>query len=203
MLRQPVTWTSRPRLLPLVGLLALSACGSATTSQSSSATPAPKPTGVPFTAESFSTTIPPGWQNMTQDPSTYSQTVRTDEGTGILVITHPVPGQFSNSVNDVAGNIVVLQLNTVVPADQLQTCAQQERRGAVNPTAPIAVAVDRSPGYQVAYGADIKGTPGMNEEVCVNRDGKTYDISLTTSKYAFADQEKDYQSLLQSWKWTR
>ena len=182
-------------------ILALSSCSSGSTDTGPSGSPTPTPDVYPFTSDVFSVRIPTSWQNKTEDPATIQKVVRSTEGTGILVIVHPVPGQFVNGVNDVQGNIVVLARNEAVPDDALEAFAGQPRKGVTGLSSPTTVGVDGAVGYVVSYKSDIQGTPGQTEEVLVNHAGKTYDISLTTSQFAFKDQEADLQAIVHTWHW--
>ena len=184
-------------------LLSLAGCSAGTPAGSESASPTPTPNTYPFTGDVFSVQVPGSWQNKTEDPATVQKVVRTAEGTGLLVLIHDVPGQFVSGTNDVQGNIVVLARNEAVPDDALETFAGQQRKGVTDLTAPTTISVDTAVGYVVSYKSDIQGTPGETEEVLFNHAGKTYDVSLTTSQFAFADQEADLKALIHSWHWTR
>jgi hypothetical protein len=184
-------------------LLALSGCSTGSTANPTLA-PTPTPDTYSFTADVFTVHVPTAWQNKTEDPATVQKVVRTTEGTGILVLIHDVPGQFVNGQNDVQGNIVVLARNESVPDDALETFAGQQRKGVTGLTTPTTTAVDSAVGYVVSYKSDIQGTPGQTEEVLFNHAGKTYDVSLTTSQFAFnKGQEADLMSIIRSWHWTR
>jgi hypothetical protein len=188
----------------MAALMVLAGCGgSASSTTSGAGATSPAATGYAFTADVFTVSVPASWQNKTQDTGTYQKVVRTAEGTGTLVLVHPVPGQFSNSINDVEGNIVVMVRTEAVPDDALQTFAGQARKGVTSLTTPATQDVDSTVGYAVSYKSDIQGTPGQTEEVLFNHGNKTYDVSLTTSQYAFHDQEHDLMTLMRSWKWTK
>lgn len=190
------------KLLPLVlAVLALAGCGNPPPSPTATAA-TPAPTTYPFKGDVYGLRVPASWVDKTQDAATYNQVVRTSEGTGLLVLIHPVSGTYQPGVNDVEGNIVVLQRNDPVPDDQLSTFAGQPRKGVANLTGPTTMEIDGEVGYLITYEAPIDQTPGETEEALFNHEGRTYEVSLTTSKFAFQSEQSDLTSLLQSWKWT-
>jgi ABC-type glycerol-3-phosphate transport system substrate-binding protein len=173
------------------GLLA--ACGAPVS-------PSAAPTATPLSAGTFSTVIPPNWANKLSDATEVAKF--SANGTVEFLIEEGPPGQARQNINDVTANINVLLLSSTVPDDQLAAyLTTVSNSGATNLSSPLPFTIDGATGQYITYDRDIQGTPGESRDMLISHGGRTYDIVLNTSQYAFAQQLAGLQAVLTAWRW--
>jgi hypothetical protein len=183
----------------------LPACGSPAASSTAATDPASASAsplaGTPVTTAKFSTVVPAGWTNKLDD----SAEVQKFSGNGEVefLVEQGPPGQLQPGINDVTGNINVLLLATPVPDDQVAAYLQiVSTTGATNLSSPQSFTIDGATGELITYDRDIQGTSGESQDMIVNHGGDTFDIVLTTSQFAFTEQQPGLQAVLADWRWT-
>jgi hypothetical protein len=186
----------RPSVVALAaGCGILAACGAPLPSP---ATPSP----TPLSTGTFSTVVPANWTNRLSDAAEVAKF--SGSGTVEFLIEQAPPGQAQPDVNDVTANINVLLLSSTVPDDQVAPYLQSvSNSGAVNLSSPLPFTIDGATGQYITYDRDIQGTPGESRDMVINHGGKTYDIVLNTSQYAFTPQVAALQTVLAAWRWSR
>ena len=206
-------------LLPVAAamLLLLAACSpsqptgtSATASAGSSGTPQSTAVpGTPFTADTFTTVIPPGWDNDVTNPTEVAKFQSSGAVKYLIKQAPSAVGTPAAQVNDVTANINVVVVSQPVPNDKIVAYLQSvQSAGATNLSQPQQFTVDGTTGTYITYNRQIfdqngqNPTPGESQDMVVNHGGQTYDIVLNTSAFAFPAQQQGLQDILAAWKWT-
>jgi hypothetical protein len=170
------------------------ACGSGS---SSTAAPSVSPPAGTFTASDFTTVVPSGWSDETQNQSVVASV--SVSGTVLMLLL--APPTKSNVVDE---HIDVSSVSSPVPDDQLAGYLQSVgQKGATNLTSPETVDVDGVTGLFITY--DYQPSGGVSHEIedmVVNRNGTTYEIILNTAAADFSGQLPALQQVLSAWKWT-
>lgn len=173
---------------------ALVACGEpgATVSPSKGGTPvsgttSPRPA---FHATGFSTIIPAGWTDQTNN----SSAVATVSGDGTVVLLFTAAD---------GGHIDVRIAPQPVPDDQLAAyVASVSQNGATNLSSAQTFTLDSSSGVYITYNlASSAGVQLEDQDMVVNRSGDTYDIVLNTSQSDFGQESPALQAVLDGWRW--
>jgi hypothetical protein len=183
----------RSRLTPAIALLA-AGCGAAS---APSPSPTPSPTPGTFTSSDFTTTVPNGWSDETQNQSVVAAV--SVNGTVVMLLIAP-PTQ----ANVLDEHIDVSEVSTPVPDDQLAGYLQSvSQHGATNVSAAQTFSLDGVSGLFVTY--DFTPSGGVEhgiEDMVVNRNDTTYEIVLNTAATDFAGQQPALQEVLGAWQWT-
>lgn len=185
-----------PRLLTAAltaGCGLLATCGAPVT-------PSATPTATPLSTGTFATVVPPNWANKLGDATE----VAKFSGNGIVefLIEQAPIGVVRQNINDVTANINVLLLSSTVPDDQVAAyLASVSNNGATNLSSPLPFTIDSATGQYITYDRDIQGTPGESRDMIISHGGRTYDIVLNTSQYAFTQQLAGLQAVLTAWRW--
>jgi hypothetical protein len=188
----------------------MAGCNATTTTSSgtsgstaTSPTPSPSPTvaGTKVDGTDFSITLAEGWTDRTND-QTYLGKLNISQKV-FFMATHAVEGKFEANVNDVTANFNVVAIKEgLIKPDQFATyLASAGNHGATNLTPVKTMKVDGEDATYEEYDQDIQGTPGHTWDMVVNHNGKTYNITFTTSAFAFPTQVKVAQAMTSTLKW--
>jgi len=183
------------RLLPVLFVMVLASCGGG--SSSPSATPAPSVSPGGFTSSDFTTVVPAGWSDETQNQNVVAAV--SVDGTVLMLLIAP-PTQ-SNVLDE---HIDVSTVSTPVPDDQLSGYLQSvSQRGANNLTVPKTFNLDGVSGLFIAYSyTPSGGVTHRIQDMVLNRNSTTYEIVLNTAATDFPGQQPALQQVLNAWHWT-
>ena len=167
-----------------------------------SSTPAQSQTSAPSSLRTvaFNARIPAGWSDITSSRAAAGLVHLA--GTLLLLLeAAPAPPVYAG-VNDVEANIAVVRLDQAMQPAQLPSyLSSVTAYGAVQVSSPLPITVDGAAGTFVTYQSSAGGTPVESEDIAVNQAGATYEVELTTSRYAFTSHVGALLSLLASWEW--
>lgn len=183
-------------------VLVLAACGS-----SHGSTPPPSAAvtasgSVAFHASGFSTSIPGGWSDRTNDQAAVDA-VGASGAMQMLLIAATAGGSASNE------HIDVTTVAQPVPDDQLSSYLQSvAQNGATSVSTPQPFTLDRATGLFVTYNLSATATPPAQsltlkvQDMLINHGGQTYEIVLNTAQADFGAQLPALQHVLSSWHWS-
>jgi DcrB len=170
----------RPLLLLVVVLaLGLPACGSS------------EEEGVE--GSGYTMELPDGWKDRTEDAAKQSPGIKVDR----LIIGPRVEG-FATNVN---------VIREARPANStLEEIEQQGRpqiRGVggrdISQAKPVELGGERALSH--TYRIRQQGKLLTGEQFIAIRDGRVYNVTVTSAPSAFADARKDLREIADSWKW--
>ncbi|MFN2582017.1 MAG: hypothetical protein ABR498_04660 [Candidatus Dormibacteria bacterium] len=178
----------------------ITACGSTTVTARSSATGA-SPTTSPVNATTFTTRVTDGWQDLTSQPAAVERVQAP--GTVLLLLEAPPPSPVVRGLNDVAADIVVVQLQHFLSTAEFAGYLRSvSAHGGVNLSAVSTVAIGGTTGAVITYEHSGQGTPLKSRDAVVDDNGVTYEITLNASRNTFDAQASAMTTMLQSWHWS-
>jgi hypothetical protein len=204
----PARLTPRRAHLPAAVLgLGIAAAACAPSSSGRSPLPSSPPhraTPTPGIANTvaFTLVIPPGWSDLTGDPSVAGI---HPSGPVFVVLAMPPQAPVVHGVNDVEGIIVVTQVSQPLAEPQVVQYLQSVRAaGATDVTPPVPAMVGGSAATSITYTSAQDGTPVQTEDVVVAHGGAMYEVELITSRHSFSAQAKALDDILsRGWTWVR
>lgn len=179
-------------------LALLAACGASHPTPSPSATAS---AAVVFHASGFTTSIPAGWADHTNDQTAIDQAGATGAVQLLLIATSS--GSATNE------HIDVTTVAQPVPDDQLSSYLQSvAQNGATSVSTAQPFTLDGATGLFVTYTLSSTATPSAHavtskvQDMLINHGSQTYEIVLNTAQSDFAAQFPALQHVLSSWHWT-
>ena len=177
----------------------ITSCGS--TSTAGSAHGAPSPATTALNAPTFTTRVTDGWRDLTTDPAAIDRVQAT--GAVLLLLEAPPPSPVVSGVNDVSPDIIVAELPQFLPNMQFAGYLRSvSTHGAGDVSAVMSVSVGGATGSFITYAHSSQTTPLESEDVVVDDNGVTYEITLNTSRDAFSSQRAALNTMLTSWHWS-
>lgn len=181
-------------LLPALGAAAAS-CTAGPTSPAS-----PAPASAALRTVDFDAQIPAGWSDVTSSHTAVG--LVRPAGTLLLLLEAPPSPPVHAGVNDVEAVITVTRLDqTMQPVQFSAYLGSVASHGATQVSPPQPVTVGGAAGTSVTYQSSSGGTPGETQDMVVDQGGATYEIELSTARFAFGSQAGALRSLLASWRW--
>lgn len=179
----------------------VAACGS-------SQTPSPSPSATPgagetvFHASGFSTSVPRGWTDRTNDQQAVDDAGASGSMQMLLIATE-ARASVSNE------HIDVTTVAQPVPDDQLSSYLRSVAQdGAKSVSSPQPFTLDGATGLFLTYQLSATATPPAQpvplkvQDMLINHGGQTYEIVLNTAQADFDAQLPALQHVLSSWHWT-
>jgi hypothetical protein len=175
--------------------LAMCVCSACSAAQRPLPTPAHAGAATRFISSDFTSVIPSGWSDQTNNES--AVTAVSVSGTVLMLLI--APSTFTDRVNE---HIDVSVIQPAVPEDQLQSYLQSAARaGATKLSTVESFNLDQATGLFITYNLVAGGATNKAQDMVVNHGDSTYDIVLNTSATDFDQQLPALQQVLNRWHW--
>ena len=148
--------------------------------------------GTPFSASAFTTVVPDGWTDQTQNSQVVTAATNSGESQNLLLFTPSGSGHIDVSI----------PTSPVPDASIPAYLASAANHGATNVSDPTSFTLGSATGQYVTYDNDQSGTTFKSEDMVINEGSTTYEIIYIVPSDSFDSQMPALQSILSSWKWT-